>query len=481
MRYFFHAAVLLIGVVLLVVTAAGQPPQYINYQGRLTDDAGEPITNTSPGAVITFTIWNHETESNPAYERWSTGAVYVPVEDGLFDFQLGPLPDNLFRDYPDLWLGIQVAADPEISPRTKLISAAYACHAGTVDDIYVDESGDEMTGSLQFDYHDDGNIEAEVSIGPGINEMNFYDTDSPQNNKAVRISAPTQGSIELFDNDDTHVKALLRGHSTGGELALAGNDMGFANAYLYGSGTGGQLQLMDDIGTPTITLNASGGGDLSAVFFDEAINNMEIIDEPGISNNGSTGFVTLTNTMDDLQSLTIEIPASGYIYLEGWCQVIIGDATSENYAYIQIDETSGGTHTPGYFVMVGMYEYPNSNLFYYSVYVNRIYFKDAGTYDFILEGKKMFSTHTIYCFYPNLTATYYPTSYTPIRAFSSSPEDHPEAKAVTAVDPITGDEQTVYELDLRYYELKAKETKIKALEAELELRQAERQAARGNQ
>ena len=139
MKHFFQIGALLVGAILLVVTAAGQPPQYINYQGRLTDDAGEPITNTSPGTVMTFTIWNHETESDPAYERWSSGNVYVPVEDGLFDFQLGPLPDNLFSDYPNLWLGIQIAADPEISPRISLLQVPYAFTAMNAD--YAETGG----------------------------------------------------------------------------------------------------------------------------------------------------------------------------------------------------------------------------------------------------------------------------------------------------------------------------------------------------
>ena len=91
-------------IIAFMTSAVAEVPQYINYQGRLTDDAGEPITNLSPGVVMTFTIWNDIQLSDPANEEWTSGTVYVPVDNGLFNFQLGSLPANLFRDNPDLWL-----------------------------------------------------------------------------------------------------------------------------------------------------------------------------------------------------------------------------------------------------------------------------------------------------------------------------------------------------------------------------------------
>ena len=59
---------------------------------------------------------------------------------------------------------------------------------------------------------------------------------------------------------------------------------------------------------------------------------------------------------------------------------------------------------------------------------------------------------------------------------ASNPGEDPEATAVSFTDE-TGEVQTGYVTDLRYYELKAKEARLKALEAELELEKAREAAA----
>jgi hypothetical protein len=436
---------------------AQPPPLYFNYQGRLTDDMGEPITNISPGVVLWFTIWNDETASDPANVEWTSGAVAVPVENGLFNYQLGPLSVALLTDIftsENHWLGIRVGIDPEISPRTKLTSVPYAIYAGaagSVTDIYVNESGDMMTGDLRFDFLDDGQTDALID------------------------AEPNNANIELFHNGTITTK--LWGADYGG-LSLWHENDGNGRAALNAIFGGGDLSLYDDTETRIIHLNAASLGDYAVSFPNDAIHSQEILNEPGIANNTMTSYVTLTTTMDDLQSLTIEIPAGGYIFLEGWCGVDVTGATTENFAVVQIDETTGGSTDPGYFAQVGMNTYPSSGYHSFQVYVSRVYFKPPGSYDFILEGMKSQSTHTINCYYPNLTATYYPTSYMPIKVFSSNTEGHPEAKAVTATDRMTKDEQTVYELDLRHYELKAKEARIKALEAEMELHKAQSRLAK---
>ena len=97
-------------------------PQMINYQGRLADDGGNPLDTT---VSMVFTIYDQATDGTPIWWEEQTDVV---VADGLFTVLLGgviPVTAAVF-DSDSRYLGIQVGEDPEILPRTRLVTAAYA-------------------------------------------------------------------------------------------------------------------------------------------------------------------------------------------------------------------------------------------------------------------------------------------------------------------------------------------------------------------
>ena len=98
-----------------------------------------------------------------------------------------------------------------------------------------------------------------------------------------------------------------------GSVSLWNGSDGVGRVGINAGGNGGDFSLLDNTASTIIHLNAGQSGDNAAIFPDDAINSDEILDEPGIANNDMIGYVTLATTMDDLQSLTIEIPAPGYI------------------------------------------------------------------------------------------------------------------------------------------------------------------------
>ncbi|MCP4566885.1 MAG: tail fiber protein [FCB group bacterium] len=115
---------------LLSCLAVAEVPALINYQGRLTDTEGEPAVDGN--YLLTFTIWNDPASVAPEAKKWSSGIRGVDVSDGLFSYNLGDsiaLPHDLFSANPNLWLGVTVSTDAEISPRTKMISVGTAYHA----------------------------------------------------------------------------------------------------------------------------------------------------------------------------------------------------------------------------------------------------------------------------------------------------------------------------------------------------------------
>nr|MBC8414219.1 hypothetical protein [bacterium] len=114
-----------IGLLLaFTIPASASIPGSINYQGYLSDGAGNPVSAT---VSITFSLYNVDTAGTFLW----TEAQSVAVISGVFDVTLGnpanPLPAGLFED--PLWLGINVAGDGEMVPRKALASVAFSFKA----------------------------------------------------------------------------------------------------------------------------------------------------------------------------------------------------------------------------------------------------------------------------------------------------------------------------------------------------------------
>ncbi len=112
--------------------AVGTSTTTLSYQGRLADNNGNPVT--SSGLGMTFRLYNTDNGDSPL---WTESHTAVPVNNGLFHVLLGsvePIPVPLFTNNSTLWLGIQVGADREMSPREQMASVPYAVQALTVPD-----------------------------------------------------------------------------------------------------------------------------------------------------------------------------------------------------------------------------------------------------------------------------------------------------------------------------------------------------------
>jgi hypothetical protein len=81
---------------------------------------------------MTFTIYDDSAGSNVL---WTETQPSIDVSNGLFNVVLGteaPITDAIFLGSVR-WLGIAVDPDPEITPRTKLVTVPYAFTVSTVD------------------------------------------------------------------------------------------------------------------------------------------------------------------------------------------------------------------------------------------------------------------------------------------------------------------------------------------------------------
>lgn len=106
----------------------------ISYQGRIADKNGAPLTQT---VNMIFRLYAAASGGSPLWDEQWTGANSVQVSDGLFNVMLGsltPIPQNVITTNSNLFLGITVGTDSEMSPRVQLGSVPFAIQALTVPD-----------------------------------------------------------------------------------------------------------------------------------------------------------------------------------------------------------------------------------------------------------------------------------------------------------------------------------------------------------
>ncbi|KPL04346.1 MAG: hypothetical protein AMJ90_01225 [candidate division Zixibacteria bacterium SM23_73_2] len=106
-----------------------QVPKLINYQGLLTNSEGQPIDTT---VSITFSIYPNPLGGDYLWRETQTS---IDVQNGLFNVLLGsfnPVPDSAFSGGVK-YLGVKTGDDPELSPRTLLVSVPYAYNSEMLD------------------------------------------------------------------------------------------------------------------------------------------------------------------------------------------------------------------------------------------------------------------------------------------------------------------------------------------------------------
>ncbi len=167
-------------------------PPVMHYQGRLTDPSGDPVPDNTYSVLFTIYCNNNEFASS----KWSE-TQSVTTNSGFFSVVLGtvsPILDTVFNYAmcPEWrYLGIKVGSDPEMTPRTKLVTVPYAMRVSTVDGA----CGGNIRGNLTIG----SNVRAD-----GLNAFavgNFCDADGDgstvtggeANNAAGRFSTISGG------------------------------------------------------------------------------------------------------------------------------------------------------------------------------------------------------------------------------------------------------------------------------------------------
>jgi hypothetical protein len=216
----------------LVVTAGLLViPWRMNYQGYLTDDAGNPVTDT---LNMGFTIY---TASVGGTGLWGE-SLGVEVENGIFNVLLGavnPIPLDVFATGESRWFELAVESEV-LSPRTEITSVAYAyrsARSDTADYALLAPSAPDndwaISGNVMFPA-------GEYGLAMRSGNMLFGTQDSTHVNLGVACTTGTAGQ-------DYGYCAVGGGayNSAGGFRATVGGGFGNSASAWSATVSGGEL------------------------------------------------------------------------------------------------------------------------------------------------------------------------------------------------------------------------------------------------
>ena len=222
--------VLLAGIAGYAPTAMSVP-QSINYQGQLADPSGAPLDTT-----IGISLGVYDSPLGGAVPLWGE-AYMITVENGLFniEFNLPASLNNLCTG--DLWLGVTVGADVEMTPRHPITSVPHSYCTGTVDGA----SGGTITGDVT--------IQGKLNVGSG-------NTNAGTQAFVVGLNNVASGNYSSVTGGDPNVASGQFAHIGGGQDNLASGDWssilgGQQNqaTFLYSTVGGGRLNNSWELGT----------------------------------------------------------------------------------------------------------------------------------------------------------------------------------------------------------------------------------------
>jgi hypothetical protein len=202
-------------------------PELINYQGELMDSAGNPLNGT---VSIMFRIYNQETGGTTLWEETHNS---VQIQEGIFSVLLGsltPFPSTLF-DGDSRWFGITVGSDPEMEPRSRIASVAYAVRA---DRAAESATADYATAAGSAPADNDWDVSgADVYISSG-----HVGIGTPSPNVALHVYSNTGDTNVTIESDAGEAVLEVDGADPHVNFQRNGTDSGqlgyrTAGDYLY--------------------------------------------------------------------------------------------------------------------------------------------------------------------------------------------------------------------------------------------------------
>ncbi|MHC4499513.1 MAG: hypothetical protein ACYS21_10420, partial [Planctomycetota bacterium] len=222
-------------IFLLCSVSSADVPSMINYQGKLTTASGGCLNDT---VEMTFSIYP-DTTGSPA--DWTETQALVAVQNGIFNVLLGsvtPISASVF-DGDIKYLGVQIEADPEMTPLKPMVTTAYAFHCATADSaLNASAAGITSVDGVSNPGGDVDLIQTDaITIVPndGANTITFGETHSARTDDPHTVTAAQTGALVSVDG-----------------VSNAGGDVDLV--------AGSNMTITPDDGANTVTFSSTGGG-----------------------------------------------------------------------------------------------------------------------------------------------------------------------------------------------------------------------------
>jgi len=163
--------------VVMGISWAQSVPQLINYQGRLSNSAGQPLADGTT-VDLTFAFYGVETGGTTYLTVLQEDVV---VNDGLYDVLIGsgaitpgtePNLGAVFQNHQDVWMGVGVDSDGEMSPRARITSVPYSLSLNLDQfDQYLNNQDYDGDGYTKVVYGGTDCNDHNALVNPGASEI----------------------------------------------------------------------------------------------------------------------------------------------------------------------------------------------------------------------------------------------------------------------------------------------------------------------
>lgn len=281
-KHIFLLGLMLVLTLALSVWAA---PGKIDYQGYL-EDGGSPVT-----ATLDMKFFIHRTSGTADDSVWSESQSDVVIQGGLFNVTLGSsttIPDTVFNG-DTRYLEIEVDGTT-LSPRTQIVSSAYAMRVNTIDGA----DGGTIDGTVTAAYgdYDSLNIDDDLDVGGTV--------------------AAGKGNFGV-NNNNSGWYAFVAGENcsaTGGNSTVAGKDDTAAGNYSVVGGGAANKALF--------SFCTVGGG------YDNIADNSGSTIAGGIHNTAENKGTVAGGQYNDATGAESSIGGGGRNVASGWWSTVPG-------------------------------------------------------------------------------------------------------------------------------------------------------------
>lgn len=191
--------------------ANSSQPSVLSFRGRLTDQNLNPITSPQE---VQFSIY-----SDPVQDKdkvWQENQTIQPSSDGSFQVALGDknsLPQSIFNDENEYYLGIKVGNSPELKPRKPLITSAYAGNSDTLQGMQPITATDQTANTI-LALDSSGNLTIGGTANPTFQATGGNLTLSGST-LILNTNAGSNGDIQLVPDGNGLVDIQAPIHNTG--------------------------------------------------------------------------------------------------------------------------------------------------------------------------------------------------------------------------------------------------------------------------